>query len=73
MDTKTQATDAGRMKNTGDEVPDQNAGNPDETGRLCRLNLAVHGLEGEIKPGGNINSYYCDPRNLVTANAISHY
>ena len=29
----------------------------DETGRLCRLNLAVHGLEGEIKHGGNINSY----------------
>ncbi len=33
----------------------------DETGRLCRLNLAVHGLEGEIKRGGNINSYYDDP------------
>ncbi len=25
----------------------------DETGRLCRLNLAVHGLEGEIKLGGD--------------------
>ena len=35
----------------------------EETGRLCRLNLAVHGLEGEIKPGGNINSYYDDPRD----------
>ncbi|MGD9641862.1 MAG: N-6 DNA methylase [Elusimicrobiales bacterium] len=33
----------------------------DETGRLCRLNLAVHGLEGEIRHGGNINSYYDDP------------
>ncbi|MFH0907381.1 MAG: N-6 DNA methylase [bacterium] len=33
----------------------------DETGRLCRLNLAVHGLEGEIKHGGNINSYYDNP------------
>jgi type I restriction enzyme M protein len=33
----------------------------DETGRLCRLNLAVHGLEGDIKHGGNINSYYDDP------------
>jgi len=33
----------------------------DETGRLCRLNLAVHGLEGEIKHGGNINSYYDEP------------
>ena len=29
----------------------------DETGRLCRFNLAVHGLEGEIKHGGNINSF----------------
>ena len=33
----------------------------DETGRLCRLNLAVHGLEGDIRHGGNINSYYDDP------------
>ena len=35
----------------------------DETGRLCRLNLAVHGLEGEIKHGGNINSYYDAPHD----------
>jgi hypothetical protein len=35
----------------------------DETGRLCRLNLAVHELEGEIKHGGNINSYYDDPHD----------
>src|ERR1035441_9333199 len=46
----------------------------DETGRLCRLNLAAHGLEGEIKHGGNRNSYYDDPRDdtgrfdLVPAN-----
>lgn len=33
----------------------------DETGRLCRLNLAVHGLEGDIRHGGKINSYYDDP------------
>lgn len=32
----------------------------DETGRLCRLNLAVHGLEGDIRHGGNVNSYYDD-------------
>ena len=32
----------------------------DETGRLCRLNLAVHGLEGEIKHGGVGN---CEVRN----------
>ena len=37
----------------------------DETGRLCRLNLAVHGLEGEIKHGGNTNSYYEDPRDAT--------
>jgi type I restriction enzyme M protein len=37
----------------------------DETGRLCRLNLAVHGLEGDIRHGGDINSYYDDPHNLV--------
>ncbi|MBM4457000.1 MAG: SAM-dependent DNA methyltransferase [Chloroflexi bacterium] len=29
-----------------------------ETVRLCRMNLAVHGLEGDIKQG---NSYYEDP------------
>jgi type I restriction enzyme M protein len=37
----------------------------DETGRLCRLNLAVHGLEGDIKHGGNINSYYDDPHHAT--------
>lgn len=37
----------------------------DDTGRLCRLNLAVHGLEGDIKHGGEINSYYDDPHSLV--------
>jgi type I restriction enzyme M protein len=37
----------------------------DDTGRLCRLNLAVHGLEGDIRHGGEINSYYDDPHNLV--------
>jgi type I restriction enzyme M protein len=37
----------------------------DETGRLCRLNLAVHGLEGDIKHGGNTNSYYDDPHNAT--------
>ncbi|NTU49769.1 MAG: N-6 DNA methylase, partial [Desulfobulbaceae bacterium] len=37
----------------------------DETGRLCRLNLAIHGLEGEIMHGGNVNSYYDDPHNAT--------
>lgn len=31
-----------------------------ETVRLCRMNLAVHGLEGDIDQG---NSYYEDPHN----------
>ncbi|MBK7780825.1 MAG: SAM-dependent DNA methyltransferase [Ardenticatenia bacterium] len=37
----------------------------DETGRLCRLNLAVHGLEGDIRHGGNVNSYYDDPHQAT--------
>ncbi len=37
----------------------------DDTGRLCRLNLSVHGLEGDIRHGGNVNSYYDDPHNAV--------
>ncbi len=37
----------------------------DSTGRLCRMNLAVHGLEGDIRHGGEINSYYDDPHNAI--------
>jgi type I restriction enzyme M protein len=37
----------------------------DDTGRLCRMNLAVHGLEGDIRHGGDVNSYYDDPHNMV--------
>lgn len=37
----------------------------DETGRLCRMNLAVHGLEGDIRHGGQVNSYYDDPHEAV--------
>ncbi|QWE10249.1 class I SAM-dependent DNA methyltransferase [Polynucleobacter sp. es-EL-1] len=37
----------------------------DDTGRLCRLNLAIHGLEGDIRHGGNTNSYYDDPHGAV--------
>jgi type I restriction enzyme M protein len=39
----------------------------DETGRLARLNLAVHGLEGDIRHGGNVNSYYDDPHAATGA------
>jgi type I restriction enzyme M protein len=37
----------------------------DETGRLARLNLAVHGLEGDVRHGGNVNSYYDDPHTAT--------
>lgn len=37
----------------------------DATGQLCRMNLAVHGLEGDIKHGGEVNSYYDDPHRGV--------
>jgi type I restriction enzyme M protein len=37
----------------------------DETGRLCRMNLAVHGLEGVIRHGAGVNSYYDDPHKAV--------
>jgi type I restriction enzyme M protein len=38
----------------------------DETGRFCRTNLAVHGLEGHIRHGGNVNSYYDAPHARKT-------
>lgn len=37
----------------------------EETGRLCRMNLAVHGLCADIRHGGNINSYYDDPHTAT--------
>jgi type I restriction enzyme M protein len=48
-------------KNPSEELSIFGVEKTDETGRLCRLNLAVHGLEGDIKHGGNVNSYYDDP------------
>ncbi|HLP78697.1 MAG TPA: class I SAM-dependent DNA methyltransferase, partial [Candidatus Paceibacterota bacterium] len=52
-------------KNPAAELSIHGVEKTDETGRLCRLNLAVHGLEGEIKHGGNINSYYDDPHDTT--------
>ncbi len=52
---------AEHQKNPAAELSICGVEKTDETGRLCRLNLAVHGLEGEIKHGGNVNSYYDDP------------
>jgi len=37
----------------------------DETGRLCRMNLAIHGLEGDIRHGGQVNSYFDDPHEAT--------
>jgi len=47
--------------------PSEN-GNSDA--RLCRMvavrrNLAVHGLEGDIRHGDQVNSYYDDPHKAT--------
>ena len=52
---------AEHQKNPAAELSICGVEKTDETGRLCRLNLAVHGLEGDIRHGGNVNSYYDDP------------
>ena len=56
---------AEHQKNPAAELAICGVEKTDETGRLCRLNLAVHGLEGQIRHGGNVNSYYDDPHNAV--------
>lgn len=56
---------AEHQKNPAAELAICGVEKTDETGRLCRLNLAVHGLEGNIKHGGNINSYYDDPHSAT--------
>jgi type I restriction enzyme M protein len=52
-------------KNPSSELSIFGVEKTDETGRLCRMNLAVHGLEGDIRHGGQINSYYDDPHTAV--------
>ncbi|MDT4289544.1 class I SAM-dependent DNA methyltransferase [Methylomonas sp. MO1] len=56
---------AEHQKNPAAELAIFGVEKTDETGRLCRLNLAVHGLEGDIKHGGNVNSYYDDPHTAT--------
>jgi type I restriction enzyme M protein len=56
---------AEHKKNPAAELAIHGVEKTDETGRLCRLNLAVHGLEGEIRHGGNVNSYYDDPHDAT--------
>lgn len=53
------------QKNPSSELSIFGVEKTDETGRLCRMNLAVHGLEGDIKHGGQTNSYYDDPHEAV--------
>ncbi|WP_308389250.1 class I SAM-dependent DNA methyltransferase [Acidithiobacillus sp. AMEEHan] len=54
-------------QNPGAELAICGVEKTDETGRLARLNLAVHGLEGDIRHGGNVNSYYDDPHHATGA------
>jgi len=58
---------AEHKKNPSSELSIFGVEKTDETGRLCRMNLAVHGLEGDIRHGGEINSYYDDPHKAVGA------
>ena len=56
---------AEHQKNPAAELAICGVEKTDETGRLCRLTLAVHGLEGDIRHGGNVNSYYDDPHTAT--------
>jgi type I restriction enzyme M protein len=52
-------------KNPASELSIHGVEKTDDTGRLCRMNLAVHGLEGDIRHGGQVNSYYDDPHHAT--------
>lgn len=54
---------AEHKKNPASELDIHGVEKTDDTGRLCRMNLAIHGLEGDIRHGGNVNSYYDDPHD----------
>jgi type I restriction enzyme M protein len=56
---------AGHKRNPTSELSIHGIEKTDETGCLCRMNLAVHGLEGDIRHGGNVNSYYDDPHEAT--------
>jgi len=58
---------AEHKKNPASELSIFGVEKTDETGRLARMNLAVHGLEGDIRHGGEVNSYYDDPHKAVGA------
>ena len=44
-------------------VPEHKQHTTAELGRLCRMNLAVHGLEGDIRHGCQVNSNCEDPHD----------
>ena len=52
-------------KKAADELRIHGVEKTDDTGRLCRMNLAVHGFEGNISHGGQVNSYYDDPHEAT--------
>ena len=52
------AEGAEHMKDPTAELSIHGVEKTDETGRLYRINLAVHCLEGDIRHGGQVNSYY---------------
>lgn len=56
---------AEHQQNAADELFIHGVEKTDDTGRLARMNLAIHGLEGDIRHGGHINSYYDDPHEAV--------
>jgi len=56
---------AEHQKNAAAELFIHGVEKTDDTGRLARMNLAIHGLEGDIRHGGHINSYYDDPHEAV--------
>ena len=56
---------AEHKKNPASELSIHGIEKTDETGRLCRMNLAIHGLEGDIRHGGQVNSYYDDPHKAT--------
>jgi len=58
---------AEHKKNPASELSIFGVEKTDDTGRLARMNLAVHGLEGDIRHGGEVNSYYDDPHKAVGA------
>src|SRR3546814_8085822 len=56
---------AEHQKNPAAELAICGVEKTDDTGRLCRLHLAVHGLEGDIRHGGHVNNCYDDPQDAT--------